>query len=182
MDRGTWQVTVHEVAKSGTRLSNFTFSFFLFFCKKGLMTKHKMELPIRVSLYFTFGFCLSRYAWTYWVHCLLEMHTVETWQQSLALESPQRWQLESRWEISRFQGEGNFSIGLDEAKIFLRTVKFRISTSLSQSSLIHIMLQNLPTFLFSSSLKSQKQTKISENGTLDDRILKIIQAILLSQV
>ena len=27
MDRGTWQASVHEVAKSQTRLSNFTFTF-----------------------------------------------------------------------------------------------------------------------------------------------------------
>ena len=29
MDRGAWQVTVHEVAKSETRLSGFTFTFTL---------------------------------------------------------------------------------------------------------------------------------------------------------
>ena len=29
MDRGAWQATVHGVAKSRTRLSDFTFTFFL---------------------------------------------------------------------------------------------------------------------------------------------------------
>ena len=29
MDRGTWQTTIHGVAKSQTQLSDFTFQFFL---------------------------------------------------------------------------------------------------------------------------------------------------------
>ena len=31
MDRGVWWATIHEIAKSRTRLSDFTFFFFLFF-------------------------------------------------------------------------------------------------------------------------------------------------------
>ena len=32
MDGGTWWATVHRVTKNGTRLSDFTFQYFLFFC------------------------------------------------------------------------------------------------------------------------------------------------------
>ena len=39
MDRGAWWATVHRVAKSWTRLSDFTFTFFPFFnCK--MLVKH----------------------------------------------------------------------------------------------------------------------------------------------
>ena len=36
MDRGAWQATVHEVAKSWTGLSDFTFTFFHFCCLQQL--------------------------------------------------------------------------------------------------------------------------------------------------
>ena len=38
MDRGAWEAAVHEVAKSRTRLSNFTFTFHLHALEKEMAT------------------------------------------------------------------------------------------------------------------------------------------------
>ena len=38
MDRGAWRATVHGVAKSWTRLSNFTFTFHLHTLEKEMAT------------------------------------------------------------------------------------------------------------------------------------------------
>ena len=47
MDRGAWQAAVHEVAKSRTRLSNFTFTFHFHVLKKEMAT-HSSVLAWRI--------------------------------------------------------------------------------------------------------------------------------------
>ena len=47
MDRGAWQAAVHEVTKSRTRLSNFTFTFHFHVLKKEMAT-HSSVLAWRV--------------------------------------------------------------------------------------------------------------------------------------
>ena len=42
MDGGAWWATVHGVAKSQTRLSDFTFTFtFMLYCKESLLLKQE---------------------------------------------------------------------------------------------------------------------------------------------
>ena len=50
MDRGAWWATVHRVAKSWTRLSDFTFSD-IELVKKNKNKKKKNLLRLRVSCY-----------------------------------------------------------------------------------------------------------------------------------
>ena len=47
MDRGAWQAAVHEVAKSWTRLSDFTFTFDFHALEKEMAT-HSSVLAWRV--------------------------------------------------------------------------------------------------------------------------------------
>ena len=47
MDRGTWWAAVHEVAKSRTQLSNFTFSFHFHALEKE-MASHSSVLSLRI--------------------------------------------------------------------------------------------------------------------------------------
>ena len=47
MDRGAWQATVHGVAKSRTRLSDFTFTF-LFYALEKEMATHSSILAWRI--------------------------------------------------------------------------------------------------------------------------------------
>ena len=47
MDRGAWWATVHGVTKSQTRLSNFTFTFYLHALKKEMAT-HSSVLALRI--------------------------------------------------------------------------------------------------------------------------------------
>ena len=47
MDRGAWQATVHGVAKSQTRLSNFTFTFHFHALEKAMAT-HSSVLAWRI--------------------------------------------------------------------------------------------------------------------------------------
>ena len=47
MDGGAWQVTVHGVAKSQTRLSSFTFTFHFHALEKGVAT-HSSTLAWRI--------------------------------------------------------------------------------------------------------------------------------------
>ena len=47
MDRGAWQAAVHEVTKSRTRLSNFTFTFHFHVLKKEMAT-HSSVLAWRI--------------------------------------------------------------------------------------------------------------------------------------
>ena len=47
MDRGAWQAAVHGVAKSRTRLSNFTFTFHLHALEK-VMATHSSVLAWRI--------------------------------------------------------------------------------------------------------------------------------------
>ena len=47
MDRGAWQATVHGVAKSWTRLSDFTFTF-LFHALEKEMATHSSVLAWRI--------------------------------------------------------------------------------------------------------------------------------------
>ena len=48
MDRGAWQAAVHGVAKSRTRLSDFTFTF-LFHALEKEMATHSSVLAWRIS-------------------------------------------------------------------------------------------------------------------------------------
>ena len=63
MDGGAWWAAVHEVAKSRTRLSNFTFTFHFHALEKEMAT-HSGFLAWRILV----GFCL-------WGHT--ESHTTE---------------------------------------------------------------------------------------------------------
>ena len=47
MDRGAWWAAVHGVAKSGTRLSDFTFTFHFHALEKGVAT-HSSVLAWRI--------------------------------------------------------------------------------------------------------------------------------------
>ena len=47
MDRGAWEAAVHGVAKSGTRLSNFTFTFHFRALEKEMVT-HSSILAWRI--------------------------------------------------------------------------------------------------------------------------------------
>ena len=47
MDGGAWQATVHGVAKSGTRLSDFTFTFHFYALEKEMAT-HSSVLAWRI--------------------------------------------------------------------------------------------------------------------------------------
>ena len=47
MDRGTWWAAVHEAAKSGTRLSDFTFTFHFHALEKEMAT-HSSVLAWRI--------------------------------------------------------------------------------------------------------------------------------------
>ena len=48
MDTGAWQATVHGVAKSGTRLSDFTFTFHFHALEKKMAT-HSNVLAWRIT-------------------------------------------------------------------------------------------------------------------------------------
>ena len=48
MDRGAWEAAVHEVAKSWTRLSDFTFTFHFHVLEKE-MANHASVLAWRIS-------------------------------------------------------------------------------------------------------------------------------------
>ena len=48
MDRGAWWAAVHEIAKSWTRLSNFTFTFHLHALEREMAT-HSSILAWRIS-------------------------------------------------------------------------------------------------------------------------------------
>ena len=47
MDRGAWEATVHGVAKSRTRLSNFTFTFVVSTCVPASLLA--LQIPSRSS-------------------------------------------------------------------------------------------------------------------------------------
>ena len=49
MDRGAWWAAVHEVTKSRTRLSNFTFTFYLHALEKEMAT-HSSVLAWRIPV------------------------------------------------------------------------------------------------------------------------------------
>ena len=61
MDRGAWWATVHGVAKSWTRLSDFTFTFMVscgHFSSKILLSAFPRFILLHTPLTF-FGFCLT---------------------------------------------------------------------------------------------------------------------------
>ena len=61
MDRGAWRATVHGVAKSRTRLSNFHFSLHKVICIKGLATVY---MPQGLQMLVCFKNSFQTQLWT----------------------------------------------------------------------------------------------------------------------
>ena len=90
MDRGAWWATVHEVAKSRTRLSDFTFTLYIIFSLFHYMFLRKMDIGLNKAVY--------------WASPVAQMvkrlpAMQETWVQSLGQEDPLEKEMTTAWRI-----------------------------------------------------------------------------------